>query len=219
MEKLIIRRWATFSISFLPQNYLLPALGGVAGRELQTQDGDEFHQNRSRLNKTTIRNCNPGEARLLTATHTVGHNWFYMQASTKNSISDSEKREKKILEKKLAEMEDELKVRDFFLILLPYYKAELLISIFKELSKTSYIRHTINNRNKILSHGDIWYNFKLIKCYTDFLLSGTSSETRLSDLSSPQSFISIFILSYHAKLKFSSLISREISLKLENFNR
>ena len=78
-----------------------------------------------------------------------------MQASTKNSISDSEKREKKILEKKLAEMEDELKVRDFFLILLPYYKAELLISIFKELSKTSYIRHTINNRNKILSHGDI----------------------------------------------------------------
>lgn len=77
-----------------------------------------------------------------------------MQASTKNSISDSEKREKKILEKKLAEMEDELKVRDFFLILLPYYKAELLISIFKELSKTSYIRHTINNRNKILSQGD-----------------------------------------------------------------
>jgi len=32
-----------------------------------------------------------------------------IQASTKNSISDSEKREKKILEKKLAEMEDELK--------------------------------------------------------------------------------------------------------------
>lgn len=32
-----------------------------------------------------------------------------IQASTKNSISDSEKREKKILEKKLAEMEEELK--------------------------------------------------------------------------------------------------------------
>jgi len=31
------------------------------------------------------------------------------QASAKNSVSDSEKREKKILEKKLAEMEDELK--------------------------------------------------------------------------------------------------------------
>ena len=35
----------------------------------------------------------------------------FIQASTKNSISDSEKREKKILEKKLAEMEEELKVR------------------------------------------------------------------------------------------------------------
>jgi len=32
-----------------------------------------------------------------------------IQASTKNSISDSEKREKKMLEKKLSEMEDELK--------------------------------------------------------------------------------------------------------------
>ena len=33
------------------------------------------------------------------------------QASTKNSISDSEKREKKMLERKLSEMEEELKVR------------------------------------------------------------------------------------------------------------
>merc|ERR1712073_258150 len=33
-----------------------------------------------------------------------------IQASTKNSISDSEKREKKMLEKKLSEMEEELKV-------------------------------------------------------------------------------------------------------------
>jgi hypothetical protein len=32
-----------------------------------------------------------------------------IQASTKNSISDSEKREKKMLEKKLSEMEEELK--------------------------------------------------------------------------------------------------------------
>jgi len=32
-----------------------------------------------------------------------------VQASTKNSVSDSEKREKKMLEKKLAEMEEELK--------------------------------------------------------------------------------------------------------------
>merc|ERR1712106_61787 len=32
-----------------------------------------------------------------------------IQASAKNSVSDSEKREKKVLEKKLAEMEDELK--------------------------------------------------------------------------------------------------------------
>ena len=35
---------------------------------------------------------------------------FYFQASAKNSVSDSEKREKKVLEKKLAEMEEELKV-------------------------------------------------------------------------------------------------------------
>merc|ERR1719468_645634 len=33
-----------------------------------------------------------------------------VQASTKNSISDTEKREKKVLEKKLAEMEEELKL-------------------------------------------------------------------------------------------------------------
>jgi len=35
-----------------------------------------------------------------------------IQASAKNSVSDSEKREKKVLEKKLAEMEDELKTLD-----------------------------------------------------------------------------------------------------------
>jgi len=35
-----------------------------------------------------------------------------VQASTKNSISDTEKREKKVLEKKLAEMEEELKTLD-----------------------------------------------------------------------------------------------------------
>jgi len=35
-----------------------------------------------------------------------------IQASTKNSISDSEKREKKMLEKKLSEMEDELKTHE-----------------------------------------------------------------------------------------------------------
>ena len=37
-------------------------------------------------------------------------NCYNLQASTKNSISDSEKREKKMLEKKLSEMEEELKV-------------------------------------------------------------------------------------------------------------
>jgi hypothetical protein len=35
---------------------------------------------------------------------------FSGQASTKNAVSDTEKREKKMLEKKLAEMEEELKV-------------------------------------------------------------------------------------------------------------
>jgi len=35
-----------------------------------------------------------------------------VQASTKNAISDSEKREKKVLERKLAEMEEELKTLD-----------------------------------------------------------------------------------------------------------
>lgn len=35
-----------------------------------------------------------------------------IQASAKNSVSDTEKREKKVLEKKLAEMEEELKTLD-----------------------------------------------------------------------------------------------------------
>ena len=34
--------------------------------------------------------------------------------STRSALSDTEKREKKIVEKKLMEMEEELKVRDFF---------------------------------------------------------------------------------------------------------
>ena len=33
-----------------------------------------------------------------------------LKASTKNAVSDAEKREKKLLERKLAEMEEELKV-------------------------------------------------------------------------------------------------------------
>ena len=39
--------------------------------------------------------------------------WFHiLQVLAKNSVSDIEKREKKVLEKKLGEMEDELKVSD-----------------------------------------------------------------------------------------------------------
>jgi hypothetical protein len=39
-----------------------------------------------------------------------------VQASTKNAVSDTEKREKKMLEKKLTEMEEELKVTTVFLL-------------------------------------------------------------------------------------------------------
>ena len=42
-----------------------------------------------------------------------------VQASTKNAVSDTEKREKKMLEKKLTEMEEELKVTTLSFLLIP----------------------------------------------------------------------------------------------------
>ena len=56
---------------------------------------------------------------------------MFLQASTKNSISDSEKREKKMLEKKLSEMEEELKVKEIFLIIETRFFGDTIMVEFK----------------------------------------------------------------------------------------
>ena len=97
------------------------ALGGVSGGELSTEVRDGGDQAGLGLHQAAARLCHTSE------TKTTGIWWWWytskvmpsqslwfhiLQVLAKNSVSDIEKREKKVLEKKLGEMEDELKVSD-----------------------------------------------------------------------------------------------------------
>ena len=87
-------------------------MGSVTIRELETANRDVFHPHRFRQYEATAWGSHPGidNGKILIN----ANKRFLPQASSKNSISDSEKREKKMLEKKLSEMEEELKVMDIF---------------------------------------------------------------------------------------------------------
>ena len=110
------------SFSFSLKLFLFSVVGRVADGKLSAPKRDGFHSIWFRLHQTPTRSCHTGN---------VFHLLFFIfiyfqgnitsdikipifQASTKNSISDSEKREKKMLEKKLSEMEEELKVLYYF---------------------------------------------------------------------------------------------------------
>ena len=124
--RLTIRRYQS-RITFHPKQgkmrkcAFFPALGGISGGELSAEVWDGGHQAGPGLHQAAARLCHTSE------TKTTGIWWWWytskvmpsqslwfhiLQVLAKNSVSDIEKREKKVLEKKLGEMEDELKVSD-----------------------------------------------------------------------------------------------------------
>jgi len=101
------------SIVNVPTSLSQTAQDGKARSNLKSQNGEVDYKKlweesqaenaRLRLDMNSIRSDLDSTRHQLEAA---------IQASAKNSVSDTEKREKKVLEKKLAEMEEELKTLD-----------------------------------------------------------------------------------------------------------